>query len=174
MTKTRDELLREVKDLIDGTRTNALALATQFISDSPRDSIMHLHRRMRRGSDLLIEAQTTPGMGTYATSEIIGNVADFVALAASIQAKMDQIADFIEANFPSFLSVLNAALTALGTPANQQDNLRNQIGAANLGYLLVHRFDNHQFTSPVIVASQLATLRTLLNELAALAEIPPA
>lgn len=174
MTDIRHELIREWRDIVDGTKVSAQQLAAQFANDSPREDVMRLHRRMRRGEGRLTEIMQISGMVEYTPTEVVGTIADVVAFNAAINAKMDEIADFIEVNFPTYGTSLNSAMTAVGMTQQQQDTLRNQIGGATLNYLLVLRFSGNQLISPTLPAAQLTSLVTLLNELVTLATVPPA
>jgi hypothetical protein len=160
-----------VNDVLSNTQSQAAQYASEFTTDSSREHVMWCHRFARGAADSVAQARQMPGMGAYAQEQWGQPALDFIAEAQEIEAAADAVADWIEANFPTFGSVLNAALTALGTPAGQQDALRAQIGQAQLDYLLANRFENSALVTPTIPAAQLAGLVTLLNALAAAATI---
>lgn len=170
MPTTLSQQFSMVNSVIDRVKQGAESWASQFTTDRPRSDVMECHAYTRNVSAVILAAAQMPGMAAYARTEWGKPALDLIAKAQEIEVAADAVADFIEANFPTVRTSLNAAMTALGTNTAQQNALRAQLGA-DLDFALTQKLQNGALVSPTISAAQLAPLVTRLNTLAVAATI---
>ena len=170
MPKSMAASFYEANQTIDTTKNDAERRAVEFTSDTPRDQVMQLHQRMKAYSTTLVTARDVPGMSDYAKEEWGKATLDWPTTIQGIITAIANVTGWIEGNFPTVRSTLNAAMTTAAIPPAQQDGIRAAMGA-NLDYLLAHKPLAGEIVSPIIPATALAPLVTLLNTLATAATI---
>jgi len=165
-----DDTFVRINAAIDHVRDHSLLLASQFTTDTPRDRVVQVHTYLKGVIAQAIVARDRTGMEEECRKQWDKPTLDWVATIQGIIDAAQACVDFLEENYPTVRSTLNAAMDALAVPAGQQDAVRAQMGA-NLDYLLVQRVSDGAVETPTIPAALLAPLVTLLNALAAAATI---
>lgn len=168
---TLAEAFNETSKVIETLSINAAHYANTFLADTPRDQVAGLHRYLDPIIDQLASARDYPGMQDFAREQWNKPSLDWVAYIGNIMTQSNDVMVFIQQNFPTVRTTLNAAMNAVGMPAGQQDALRAQMGT-NLEYLLVFQIQSGSIVPPNIAASALAPCVTALNEVVAACTVP--
>jgi hypothetical protein len=171
MAQTLGRVFADANSSIEATEQFARAHASLFLADSTREQVMRVHQYCKQTHTSLTAAQGIAGIDAFAAEQWGPTAPGFTTKTNEIKTALQDVLNWIQSNFPTVLSTLNASMTALGYSAAQQNALRAQMGA-NLDYVLTHQIQSGVIVSPTLPASALAPLVTLLNSLATAATMP--
>lgn len=171
MTVTLSEVFSQSNTAIDSTKSLAQSWASAFTMDSTREEVMRVHQYCKPLVTNFNSAQQVSGIDAYAAEQWGPGMPNFTNKTNEIEVAADAVLSWIQANFPTVRSTLNASMAALAIPGGQQDALRTQMGD-NLNYVLTHQIQNGVIVSPTLPAAALAPLVTLLNQLETAATMP--